>query len=92
MKILVINIHELLQQRSNNNGGGNPNSYLPQVANPASNYVNNNDIFNKGAQNNNIYEDQFKRLNNNQKNTTSNNTTSNKNFTIKPFNLSDDMN
>ena len=82
---------ELLQQRSNNNGGGNPNSYLPQVANPASNYVNNNDIFNKGAQNNDIYEDQFKRLNNKQKNTTSNNTTSNKNFSIKPFNLSDEL-
>ena len=86
---------ETLPQRS---GDGNPKSYLPQPMNPSSNYVK-NEVFNKGAQNNDEYEGQFKRVaddnhnkdnKDNIKNNT--NTTNTKlDFTIKSFNLSDDM-
>ena len=41
--------NELLEQRHNNNGGGNPNTYLPQNSIPASNYINKNDEFTKGT-------------------------------------------
>ena len=34
--------NELLAQRSNNNGGGNPNTYLPQPSIPSSQYGNSN--------------------------------------------------
>lgn len=97
--------NEIMNQRGGGSGGdGNPKSYLPQPMNPGSSYVK-NDVFNKGAQNNNTYEGQFKRVAN-QDNITMryNNQTqiqeqsqtnqankSRTDFTIKPFNLSDDM-
>jgi len=75
--------NEIMSQRG---GDGNPNSYLPQPMNPASSYVK-NETFTKGAQNNNIYEGQFKRLADDSSSTSK----SIPEFNIKPFNLSDDM-
>jgi len=73
--------NEVMSQRG---GDGKPNSYLPQPMNPASSYVK-NETFTKGAQNNNMYENQFKRI-------ADSNMPKNKiDFTIKPFNLNDDM-
>ena len=73
--------NEVMSQRG---GDGNPNAYLPQPMNPSSSYVK-NETFTKGAQNNNMYENQFKRV-------ADSNTPKNKiDFTIKPFNLNDDM-
>ncbi len=78
--------NEVMAQRG---GDGNPNSYLPQPMNQSSNYVK-RDQFTKGAQNNDEYDTQFKRLADNSQST--NNNISNKlDFTIKPFNLNDDM-
>ena len=86
-------------------GDGNPKSYLPQPMNPASSYVK-NEVFNKGSQNNNKYEGQFKRVADDENMTMRYNTQSNQanqanqanqsnqpkpDFIIKPFNLSDDM-
>jgi hypothetical protein len=84
-----------IEMRPQSIGDGNPNSYLPQPMNPASSYVK-NEVFNKGAQNNNIYEGQFKRVADDDTMSMryNNNTQSNQprsDFTIKPFNLSDDM-
>lgn len=73
--------NEVMSQRG---GDGNPNSYLPQPMNPSSSYVK-NETFTKGAQNNNMYENQFKRV------ADSNTPKSKIDFTIKPFNLNDDM-
>ena len=75
--------NEVMAQRG---GDGNPKAYLPQPMNPSSSYVK-NETFTKGAQNNNIYEEQFKRIADSKQNL---NTTI-PDFTIKPFNLSDDM-
>ena len=72
---------EIMAQRG---GDGNPNSYLPKNMNPASSYVK-NEIFAKGAKNNDIYEKQFKRFSDDKK------SQPDKDFTINPFNLSDDM-
>jgi hypothetical protein len=103
--------NEIMNQRGVGGGGdGNPNSYLPQPMNPASSYVK-NEIFNKGAQNNDTYEGQFKRVADDENITKRyNNQTQlqpqlqpqlqsqpnthiqpKADFTIKPFNLSDDM-
>jgi hypothetical protein len=100
--------NEIMNQRGGGGGDGNPKSYLPQPMNPGSSYVK-NEVFNKGAQNNDKYESQFKRvaddenitsIYNNQSNTNNQSQSkpqSNTNnqpkaeFTIKPFNLSDDM-
>ena len=81
---------EMMPQRI---GDGNPNSYLPQPMNPSSSYVK-NEVFNKGSQNNDNYEGQFKRVadDNNMTMRYSNQTNQSRtDFTIKPFNLSDDM-
>jgi hypothetical protein len=48
--------NEIMNQRR---GDGNPNSYLPQPMNPSSSYVK-NEVFNRGSQNNDKYEGQFK--------------------------------
>jgi hypothetical protein len=61
--------NELLETRNNNNGGGNPNTYLPQPSIHSSNYVNPKET---------IMND-FKTQ------------TKESDFSIKPFNLSDDM-
>ena len=101
--------NEIMNQRGGG-GDGNPKSYLPQPMNPGSSYVK-NDVFNKGAQNNDNYEGQFKRVaddknitmrynNQTQAQTQTQNQAqyqsnqanqSRTDFTIKPFNLSDDM-
>jgi len=79
---------------SNRDGGGDGklNSYQPQQMNPSSSYVK-NEVFTKGAQNNDAYEGQFKRLADNipQNNVTLQSKNATQDFTIKPFNLSDDM-
>jgi len=82
--------NEIINQRG---GDGNPNSYLPQPVNPGSSYVK-NEVFNKGSQNNNKYEEQFKRVADDKNMTMRYNNQTNHskgNFTIKPFNLNDDM-
>jgi len=82
--------NEIINQRG---GDGNPNSYLPQPVNPGSSYVK-NEVFNKGSQNNNKYEEQFKRVADDKNMTMRYNNQTNQskgNFTIKPFNLNDDM-
>ena len=86
--------NEIMNQRG---GDGNPNSYLPQPMNPASSYVK-NEVFNKGSQNNDKYEGQFKRVADDENMTMRYNNSqsiqasqSKPDFTIKPFNLSDDM-
>jgi len=85
--------NELLEQRNNNNGGGNPNTYLPQNSIPSSHYINKNDEVMKGSNTNNntMIEGQFKRIHNNQSKSNSKNDNQCSDFTIKPFNLSDDM-
>ena len=85
--------NELLEQRNNNNGGGNPNTYLPQNSIPSSHYINKNDEVIKGSNTNNntMIEGQFKRIHNNQSKSNSKNDNQCSDFTIKPFNLSDDM-
>jgi len=85
--------NELLEQRNNNNGGGNPNTYLPQNSIPSSHYINKNDEVIKGSNTNNntMIEGQFKRIHNNQSKSNSQNDNQCSDFTIKPFNLSDDM-
>ena len=80
---LTSKYNEVMSQRG---GDGNPNSYLPQPMNPSSSYVK-NETFTQGAQNNNIYEGQFKRL----ADSPTSSTKSTPEFKIKPFNLSDDM-
>jgi hypothetical protein len=82
--------NEIINQRG---GDGNPNSYLPQPVNPGSSYVK-NEVFNKRSQNNNKYEEQFKRVADDKNMTMRYNNQTNQskgNFTIKPFNLNDDM-
>jgi len=82
--------NEIMNQRG---GDGNPKSYLPQPMNPGSSYVK-NDVFNKGAQNNDNYEGQFKRVADDKNITMRYNNQPNQpnaEITIKPFNLSDDM-
>ena len=74
--------NELLAQRSNNNGGGNPNTYLPQPSIPSSHYNNGN-----GNSNETIMND-FKHNTNQPQ---SKNDKACTDFTVKPFNLSDDM-
>ena len=83
--------NELLSKRDGG-GDGNTSSYQPQPMNPASSYVK-NEVFTKGSQNNDIYEGQFKRLADNspQNNVTIQSKNATQDFTIKPFNLSDDM-
>jgi hypothetical protein len=86
---------------SQRGGDGNPNAYLPQPMIPASSYVN-KEVFTKGAQNNDKYEGQFKRVADNENITMRYNQPNQPNksnttlqpkpeFIIKPFNLSDDM-
>ena len=87
--------NEIMNQRG---GDGNPKSYLPQPMNPSSSYVK-NEVFTRGSQNNDEYEGQFKRLADNenitskykQPNQPNQSNQSKPDFTIKPFNLSDDM-
>jgi hypothetical protein len=88
--------NEIMNQRG---GDGNPNSYLPQPMNPSSSYVK-NEVFNRGSQNNDKYEGQFKRVADDENITMRYNNQSNQSnqanqprpeFKIKPFNLSDDM-
>ena len=83
--------NELLSKRDGG-GDGKLNSYQPQPMNPSSSYVK-NEVFTKGAQNNDMYEGQYKRLADKipQNNVTIQSKKSTQDFTIKPFNLSDDM-
>jgi len=83
--------NEFIAQRDGG-GDGKTNSYQPQPMNPSSSYVK-NEVFTKGAQNNDAYEGQFKRLADNvpQNNVSIQPNKSTQDFTIKPFNLSDDM-
>ncbi len=83
--------NELLSKRDGG-GDGNTKTYQPQPMNPSSSYVK-NEVFTKGAQNNDPYEGQFKRLADNipQNNVTLQSKNATQDFTIKPFNLSDDM-
>ena len=76
--------NELLAQRSNNNGGGNPNTYLPQPSISSSHYNNSNG---NGNSNETIMND-FKHNTNQPQ---SKNDKACTDFTVKPFNLSDDM-
>ena len=79
--------NELLSQRDGG-GDGNTNSYQPKPMNPSASYVK-NEVFIKGAQNNDEYESQFKRIADGlPQNKISNQS---QDFTIKPFSLSDDM-
>ena len=87
---LTSKYNEIMNQRG---GDGNPKSYLPQPMNPASSYVK-NEVFNKGSQNNDKYEGQFKRVADDETMTMrykNQSGQSKSDFTIKPFNLSDDM-
>ena len=85
------NYNEYLAKRDNLSDG-NTNSYLPQPMNPSTSYVK-KEVFTKGAQNNDIYEGQFKRIADQtpQNNVTQKSKNEKPDFSIKPFNLSDDM-
>ena len=76
--------NELLAQRSNNNGGGNPNTYLPQPSIPSSQYNNSNRNSNS---NETIMNDFIHNTNQPQ----SKNDKECTDFIVKPFNLSEDM-
>jgi len=76
--------NELLTQRSNNNGGGNPNTYLPQPSIPSYQYNNSN----VNSNSNETIMNDFKH---NTKQPQSKNDKACTDFTVKPFNLSDDM-
>lgn len=85
------NYNEYLAKRDNLSDG-NTNSYLPQPMNPSASYVK-KEVFTKGAQNNDMYEGQFKRIADQtpQNNVTQKSKNEKPDFSIKPFNLSDDM-
>jgi hypothetical protein len=69
-------------------GDGNPNTYLPHPSAQANQFVK-NERFVKGASNNNDYENQFLRMADNSNK--QNNVNPNIDFTIKPFNLNEDL-
>jgi hypothetical protein len=85
------NYNEYLSKRDNLSDG-NTNSYLPQPMNPSASYVK-KEVFTKGSQNNDMYEGQFKRIADQtpQNNVTQQSKNEKPDFSIKPFNLSDDM-